>query len=626
MEELDEIPETDAPVIFSAHGVPQSVPAAAEARKLFYLDATCPLVSKVHAEARDHHENGLEIVLIGHAGHPEVVGTLGQLPPGAATLIETAQDAARLHAARPAAARLHHPDHPFGRRYRRHRRHPEGSASPTSSGRSKEDICYATTNRQEAVKAIAGALRPADRGRRPQQLQLAAAGRGGRARRLPQGAAGAAGRRHPLGPVRGHRHARRHRRRLGARAAGRPRSSTPSAPASTSRSRAWSPGRSGSPSTCRASCARPAHPNRPLILGTAAWRSTRKSPTTSWPRSSPATIWARCCPTRASPRASRTPTISCTPRRAPSSSRSTRSAWRRADLPFFLGLMEHLAQGRPQLPDARARCPGPHAAHARRQARRARHLPRGRVDPPAAAAPLRRRWARPWRAASGGRRASRCAAPMRWASPAGGRSTSASSARADEIAPGLAAIIEQELDHLEATWPADLPQGVIHADLFPDNVFFLGDRLSGADRLLLRLQRRAGLRRRHRAQRLVLRERPRLQHHQGPGAAQGLPERAPARAGRARGPAAAGARRGAALPADARLRLAAHRHGRARQPQGPAANTCAGSSSTAASARPASTVWRPRHDEPRRRQAARRRSTPTAPARAIRAPAAGARS
>src|SRR5215510_6229893 len=87
-----EIAETDAPVIFSAHGVPRSVPAAARARRLFYLDATCPLVSKVHAEARDHHENGLDILLIGHAGHPEVVGTLGQLPPGAATLIETVED------------------------------------------------------------------------------------------------------------------------------------------------------------------------------------------------------------------------------------------------------------------------------------------------------------------------------------------------------------------------------------------------------------------------------------------------------------------------------------------------------------------------------------------------------
>ena len=131
-------------------------------------------------------------------------------------------------------------------------------------------------------------------------------------------------------------------------------------------------------------------------------------------------------------------------------------------------------------------------------------------------------------------------------------------ARADEIAPGLAAVIEQELAHQEAHWPADLPQGVIHADLFPDNVFFLGDALSGADRLLLRLQRRARLRRRRGAERLVLRDRSLLQHHQGPGAAQGLPKRAPDQPARARGTAAAGARLGAALPADARLRLAAH--------------------------------------------------------------------
>ena len=155
VEELDEIPDTGAPVIFSAHGVPQAVPAAARARNLFYLDATCPLVSKVHAEARVHHENGLEIVLIGHAGHPEVVGTLGQLPPGAATLVETAEDARRFVP-----------------------RDPERLAYATQTtlsvddtaaivailrerfagivGPRKEDICYATTNRQAAVKAIAG--------------------------------------------------------------------------------------------------------------------------------------------------------------------------------------------------------------------------------------------------------------------------------------------------------------------------------------------------------------------------------------------------------------------------------------------------------------------------------------
>src|SRR5215470_5814460 len=93
VEELDEIPKTGAPVIFSAHGVPQAVPDAAQARGLFFLDATCPLVSKVHAEARTHQAEGLEIVLIGHAGHPEVIGTLGQLPAGAATLVQTLEDA-----------------------------------------------------------------------------------------------------------------------------------------------------------------------------------------------------------------------------------------------------------------------------------------------------------------------------------------------------------------------------------------------------------------------------------------------------------------------------------------------------------------------------------------------------
>jgi 4-hydroxy-3-methylbut-2-enyl diphosphate reductase len=155
VEELDEIPETGAPVIFSAHGVPSSVPKAARARQLFYLDATCPLVSKVHAEARDHHDNGLHIVLIGHAGHPEVIGTLGQLPPGAATLIETADDALTFAPKDP--ARLAYITQTtlsvddtaaivaiLARRF------------PGIVGPRKEDICYATTNRQAAVKAIAG--------------------------------------------------------------------------------------------------------------------------------------------------------------------------------------------------------------------------------------------------------------------------------------------------------------------------------------------------------------------------------------------------------------------------------------------------------------------------------------
>jgi len=154
VEELDEIPDTDAPVIFSAHGVPRAVPAAARARNLFHLDATCPLVSKVHAEARAHHENGLEIVLIGHAGHPEVVGTLGQLPAGAAVLVETVADAERFTPRDPerlayiTQTTLSVDDTAaivavLKRRF------------PAIVGPRREDICYATTNRQEAVKAIA---------------------------------------------------------------------------------------------------------------------------------------------------------------------------------------------------------------------------------------------------------------------------------------------------------------------------------------------------------------------------------------------------------------------------------------------------------------------------------------
>jgi len=90
--ELDEIPETEAPVIFSAHGVPKSVPAEASRRNFFAIDATCPLVTKVHREAEIHHKRGRTILLVGHKGHPEVVGTMGQLPDGAVTLIETLDD------------------------------------------------------------------------------------------------------------------------------------------------------------------------------------------------------------------------------------------------------------------------------------------------------------------------------------------------------------------------------------------------------------------------------------------------------------------------------------------------------------------------------------------------------
>ena len=153
VEELSECPD-DRPVIFSAHGVPKSVPAAAQAREMIYVDATCPLVSKVHIEAARHAENGLQMIMIGHAGHPETLGTMGQLPEGEVLLVETVEDVAKVEV-----------------------RDPERLAfvtqttlsvddtadivaalqdrSPAIIGPHKEDICYATTNRQEAVKAAA---------------------------------------------------------------------------------------------------------------------------------------------------------------------------------------------------------------------------------------------------------------------------------------------------------------------------------------------------------------------------------------------------------------------------------------------------------------------------------------
>jgi 4-hydroxy-3-methylbut-2-enyl diphosphate reductase len=154
VEELDEIPDTGAPVVFSAHGVPKSVPADAASRNMFFLDATCPLVSKVHVEAQRHFAEGHEIVLIGHRGHPEVVGTMGQLPSGAITLVETVADAESFTPVHPeqlafvTQTTLSVDDtieivSVLRRRF------------PQINGPHKEDICYATTNRQEAVKRVA---------------------------------------------------------------------------------------------------------------------------------------------------------------------------------------------------------------------------------------------------------------------------------------------------------------------------------------------------------------------------------------------------------------------------------------------------------------------------------------
>jgi 4-hydroxy-3-methylbut-2-en-1-yl diphosphate reductase len=154
VEDLSEIPDTGAPVIFSAHGVPKSVPEDARRRNMFYLDATCPLVSKVHKEAGHHFERGLEIVLVGHGGHPEVIGTMGQLPPGAVTLIETVDHARALTPKDPTRVAFLTQttlsvDDTAAIVDILKARFP-GIASPL-----KEDICYATTNRQVAVKAIA---------------------------------------------------------------------------------------------------------------------------------------------------------------------------------------------------------------------------------------------------------------------------------------------------------------------------------------------------------------------------------------------------------------------------------------------------------------------------------------
>ena len=152
--ELSEVPETDAPVVFSAHGVPKVVPAEADKRNFFTLDATCPLVTKVHREAAIHFKRGREIILIGHAGHPEVVGTLGQLPQGAVVLVETME-----------AARTFQPKDPKRLAFVTQTTLSIDDTKeivaalkerfPDIDGPHKEDICYATTNRQLAVKKVA---------------------------------------------------------------------------------------------------------------------------------------------------------------------------------------------------------------------------------------------------------------------------------------------------------------------------------------------------------------------------------------------------------------------------------------------------------------------------------------
>jgi 4-hydroxy-3-methylbut-2-en-1-yl diphosphate reductase len=154
VEELDEIPDDGQPVVFSAHGVPKAIPSEAERRRMFYLDATCPLVSKVHREAEHHHARGRHIFMIGHAGHPEVIGTMGQLPEGSITLVEDEADAASVTP--PAGVALAF--------ITQTTLSVDDTAEiiatlqgrfPDIAAPAKEDICYATTNRQAAVKEIA---------------------------------------------------------------------------------------------------------------------------------------------------------------------------------------------------------------------------------------------------------------------------------------------------------------------------------------------------------------------------------------------------------------------------------------------------------------------------------------
>ena len=411
VEELDEIPETDAPVIFSAHGVPKSVPEEAARRNLFTLDATCPLVTKVHREAEIHHRRGREIVLIGHAGHPEVVGTMGQLPAGAITLVETLADAEAFtprdagNLAYVTQTTLSVDDTAdivavLKRRF------------PEIVGPHKEDICYATTNRQEAVQARGARRRRPGRGRRAQLVELAAAGGSGRARRLPRAAlvqraadidwtmfegvktlgvtAGASA---PEVLVEEILDAFAERYALGRR----------------DRLRR----RGGDVLPAAAPAARGAGGGVTL-----SWPSTPTSRRTS------SRVSRRLRPRRAARlqghRRGRGEFQLPAPHRRPaiSSSRSTRSAWRSRDLPFFLALMEHLAARGITCPQPVQNKQRRHARQARRPAGGDRHLSRRHVDPPPEPPAIAPRSARRWRAASRRRRfpheARQCAVVASW--------------------------------------------------------------------------------------------------------------------------------------------------------------------------------------------------------------------
>ena len=324
IEELDEIPaeHRQCPVVFSAHGVPKSVPADAQARNLFYLDATCPLVSKVHKQAMRHQRLGRHVLLIGHAGHPEVIGTMGQLPEGAVTLIETEADVAAFQPADPSAlgfvtqTTLSVED-TAGIIRALQARFPEMKAPAA------ELICYATTNRQEAVKETApgadlflvvGApnssnsrrlVEVAERAGAKMSLLVQRASEipwdGDRRDRQPRAFGGSVG----TGSHRrrDHRGVSRALRRDGGDRGDGNRDGGFSGDARAAR--------------CRADARRHGlRQRRPL---NPAWPSTPTSPRASSARSSQDMRSASCCPTRASPRARRIPISCCTRRAAPTS-------------------------------------------------------------------------------------------------------------------------------------------------------------------------------------------------------------------------------------------------------------------------------------------------------------------
>ena len=156
VEDLDDVP-LNRPVIFSANGVPKAVPAAAQARNMVYVDATCPLVSKVHIEAERHYDAGLQMIMIGHAGHPETIGTMGQLPEGAILLVETESDVANLRVT-DAQSLAYITQTTLSVDDTKAIVAALKQRFPAIKGPHKEDICYATTNRQASIKAIAGKI------------------------------------------------------------------------------------------------------------------------------------------------------------------------------------------------------------------------------------------------------------------------------------------------------------------------------------------------------------------------------------------------------------------------------------------------------------------------------------